>query len=177
VCVACATRAPPWKTLTPQFITYRSRNSVQSNGASSSGTVAAPIPPGLRRSIIWSLRSRINDRLNDRYAPGSADSMAISVHGSFILQANVPVTGARPRTQARHGDGARVRVDWAVSGQFHLTASATKFDDLASRNLTARARSRNCFECVAIRNRVSNTTLCLDCGPSQPCAGRRCSQT
>ena len=35
MCVAGATRAPPWKTLTPQFITYQTRNSVQSNGTSS----------------------------------------------------------------------------------------------------------------------------------------------
>jgi transposase len=33
--VACATRAPPWKTLAAQFITYPARISVQSDGASS----------------------------------------------------------------------------------------------------------------------------------------------
>ena len=34
VCVACATRAPPWKTLAAQFITYPASISVQSDGAS-----------------------------------------------------------------------------------------------------------------------------------------------
>jgi hypothetical protein len=33
--VACATRAPPWKTLAAQFITYPASISVQSDGASS----------------------------------------------------------------------------------------------------------------------------------------------
>jgi transposase len=35
VCVAGATRAPPWKTLATQFLTYQLRNSVQSIGATS----------------------------------------------------------------------------------------------------------------------------------------------
>ena len=35
MCVAGATRAPPWKTLAPQFITYPTLLSVQSTGASS----------------------------------------------------------------------------------------------------------------------------------------------
>jgi len=45
--VACATRAPPWKTLAAQFITYRPGNSVQSNGASSevNGLIAEKINP------------------------------------------------------------------------------------------------------------------------------------
>ena len=38
VCVACATRAPPWKTLAAQFITYQTRNSVQSTGTTSLDT-------------------------------------------------------------------------------------------------------------------------------------------
>lgn len=39
VCVACAARAPPWKGLAAQFITYPPRIPVQSNGATSQHTL------------------------------------------------------------------------------------------------------------------------------------------
>ncbi len=47
---AQATRAPPWKTLAPQFTTYQTRISVQSNGASS--VFKKRLNDNMHRSII-----------------------------------------------------------------------------------------------------------------------------
>jgi hypothetical protein len=46
VCVARATRAPPWKTLAAQFFTYQTRNSVHQHRAISVASMAHPLARG-----------------------------------------------------------------------------------------------------------------------------------